>query len=174
MGNDYIAALLFFLPAGISNMSPVLANKIPLFKAHKIPLDFGLTLRGKRVFGENKSLNGVIVGTLMGGLTAVIVSKLNANTIVTVAPFWAGCLLGFGALAGDAIESFFKRQIGVKPGESWFPFDQIDYIIGALIAISLFVTLHMWLVVTVFIAYFGLHLITAYIGYKLGFKDKPI
>lgn len=172
--NDYIAAILFFLPAGISNMSPVLANKIPAFKDHKVPLDLGKSFRGKRIFGENKSLNGLLVGTLMGGLTAVIVSKLNANTVVTVAPFWAGILLGFGALAGDAIESFLKRQSGVKPGDSWFPFDQIDYIIGALLAILPFQPLPLWVVATVFIVYFGLHLLVSYIGYRLGLKDKPI
>lgn len=155
-------------------MSPVLANKIPGFKAKKIPLDFGLKYRGTRVFGENKSLNGLVVGTLMGGLTAIIVSKLNANTVITVAPFLAGCLLGFGALAGDAVESFFKRQFGVRPGESWFPFDQIDYIIGGLLAIYPFQALPFWVITTIFIAYFGLHLAVSYLGYKLGFKDKPI
>jgi CDP-2,3-bis-(O-geranylgeranyl)-sn-glycerol synthase len=41
-------------------------------------------------------------------------------------------LLGFGALAGDSIKSFFKRRVGVKPGKRWFPFDQIDFVIGAL------------------------------------------
>ncbi len=174
MSNDYIAAILFFLPAGISNMSPVLANKVPYLNKWMTPLDFGKTYKGQRIFGANKSWRGLITGTIMGGITAVIVSKLNANTVITVAPFWAGCLLGFGALAGDAVESFFKRQSGVKPGDSWFPFDQTDYIIGGLLAILPFQPLPYWIVVTVFIAYFGLHLTVAYIGYKLGLKDKPI
>lgn len=172
--NDYFAAILFFLPAGISNMSPVLASRVPGLKDWKTPLDFGKSYRGKRIFGTNKTLRGLVVGTIMGGLTAVIVSKLNANTVVTIAPFWAGVLLGFGALAGDALESFAKRQIGIKPGDSWFPFDQTDYIIGALLAILPFVALPSWVIGTVFIVYFGLHLLVAYIAFRLGLKSKPI
>lgn len=172
--NDYIAAILFFLPAGVSNMSPVLASRMPGLKNWKTPLDFGKSYRGKRIFGENKSIRGLVIGTIMGGLTAVIVSKLNANTIVTIAPFWAGALLGFGALAGDAIESFFKRRFGVKPGDSWFPFDQTDYIIGALLAVWPFVALPSWVVSTVFVVYFGLHLLVAYFAFRLGLKSKPI
>jgi CDP-2,3-bis-(O-geranylgeranyl)-sn-glycerol synthase len=172
--NDYIAAILFFLPAGVSNMSPVLANRLPIIKKWETPVDFGRTWRGKRLLGNNKRWRGVICGTILGGLTAVVVSKLNANTVVTIAPFWAGAILGFGALAGDAVESFFKRRVGVTPGNSWFPFDQTDYIVGGLIAIYPFVQLPGWVITTVFVVYFGLHLLVAYFGYLLGLKDKPI
>jgi len=34
---------------------------------------------------------------------------------------------------GDIIESFFKRRIGKKRGESWVPFDQLDFILGVLL-----------------------------------------
>lgn len=172
--NDYIAAILFFLPAGVSNMSPVLANKLPGIKNWNTPVDFGTTLHGKRVLGDNKRWRGIVVGTILGGVTAVIVSKLNANTVVTVAPFWVGIILGFGALAGDVIESFFKRRVGIKPGNAWFPFDQTDYIVGGLAAIYPFVQLPSWVMITIFVVYFGLHLLVAYIGYLLGLKDKPI
>ena len=40
--------------------------------------------------------------------------------------------ISFGALIGDIIESFFKRRIGKGRGEDWIPFDQIDFILGAL------------------------------------------
>jgi CDP-2,3-bis-(O-geranylgeranyl)-sn-glycerol synthase len=174
MSNDYVAAILFFLPAGISNMSPVLANKIPGLNHWKTPLDFGKRYKGTRIFGDNKSLRGLVVGTVMGGVTAVVVSKLNANTVVTVPPLTAGLLLGFGALMGDAIESFFKRRSGVKPGDSWFPFDQTDYILGGLLAIYPFVPLPLWVIATILVVYFGLHLVVAYLAYLLGLKDKPI
>jgi CDP-2,3-bis-(O-geranylgeranyl)-sn-glycerol synthase len=172
--NDYIAALLFFLPAGVANMMPVFANKISLLNRWKTPVDFGLRFKGQRILGNNKTWRGVVSGTLMAGLTAVLISKVNINTVATVAPFWVGCLLGFGALAGDAFESFFKRLRGVKPGEPWFPFDQTDYIIGALLVVSIFVQLPLWAIVTIFVVYFGLHLLVAYGGYRLGLKDRPI
>jgi CDP-2,3-bis-(O-geranylgeranyl)-sn-glycerol synthase len=38
----------------------------------------------------------------------------------------------FGALFGDITKSFFKRRVGKNRGEDWIPFDQIDFIAGAL------------------------------------------
>ena len=172
--NDYIAALLFFLPAGLANMTPPIANKVPALNKWKTPLDFGKTWRGKRLLGDNKTWRGLVSGTVVGAVSAVIISKLNANTVVTIAPLYAGMLLGFGALAGDAVESFFKRRLGFKPGQPWFPFDQIDYILGALLVILPFVSLPLWSVATIVVVYFGLHLLTAYLGYLLNFKDGPI
>ncbi len=172
--NDYIAALLFFLPAGLANMTPPLANKIPILNQWKTPLDFGKTWRGKRLFGNNKTWRGLVSGTIVGGVTAMIISKLNTNTVVTLAPFLVGSLLGLGALMGDAVESFFKRQRGFKPGQSWFPFDQIDYILGGLLIIAPVIRLPLWAGFTIAIVYFGLHLLTAYLGYLLKLKDSPI
>lgn len=172
--NDYVAAILFFLPAGVANMSPVIANRLPVIKDWNTPMDFGKTWQGKRILGDNKRVRGLVFGTLMGGLTAVVVSKLNANTVVTIAPFWAGSLLGFGALMGDAVESFFKRRRRLAPGQSWFPFDQTDYIVGGLIAIYPFVQLPVWVITTIIVVYFGLHLAVAYLAYLLGLKDRPI
>ncbi len=172
--NDYIAAMLFFLPAGVANMSPVLANKLPIIKDWNTPIDFGKKWHGKRILGDNKRVRGIIFGTLMGGLTSLIVSKLNVNTVVTLEPFWVGCLLGFGALLGDAVESFFKRQRDIVPGQSWFPFDQTDYIFGGLILILPFVELPLWVIITIFVIYFGLHLVVSYLAYLLNLKDKPI
>jgi CDP-2,3-bis-(O-geranylgeranyl)-sn-glycerol synthase len=172
--NDYLAALLFFLPAGIANMSPVIINKVPYLNRWNTPLDFGKSFHGQRIFGDNKRLRGVVLGTLIGGLTGLLVGSLNHNTVGTISPFWAGCILGAGALLGDAVESFAKRQRGVKPGQPWFPFDQIDYIIGGLLAIYIFMQPQLWVMLTIFIVYFGLHLLLAYIGFLLGFKKTPI
>ena len=172
--NDYIAALLFFLPAGLANMTPPIANKIQPLNQWKTPLDLGKTWRGKRLLGDNKTWRGLVSGTVVGAISALIISRLNTNTVVTIPPLYVGMLLGFGALAGDAIESFFKRQLGFKPGKPWFPFDQIDYIVGALLIIMPFVSLPLWAIITIIIVYFGLHLLTAYLGYLLKLKDGPI
>lgn len=172
--NDYVAAVLFFLPAGVANMSPVLANRLPLLRDWNTPLDFGYKWRGKRILGDNKRVRGLVFGTLMGGLSAVIISKLNINTVVTLDPVWVGILLGFGALFGDAFESYLKRLRNIAPGQSWFPFDQTDYIFGGLLFIIPFVNIPLWVVATIFVAYFGLHIAFSYLAYLLDLKDKPI
>lgn len=165
--NDYLAALLFFLPAGIANMTPVFVNKIPVINRWKTPIS-------KKYLGANKTWRGLLSGTLVAALSAILISKLNTNTVVTIPAFWVGFLLGLGALVGDSVESFFKRKKGVKPGASWFPFDQTDYIIGGLLFILPFVPVPFWAIATIIIVYFGLHLLVSYIGFLLGLKDKPI
>jgi CDP-2,3-bis-(O-geranylgeranyl)-sn-glycerol synthase len=174
MDKDMIAAILFFLPAGLANMSPVIFNRIPLINQWKTPIDFGKKLNGKRLFGGNKTWRGLLLGTLVGGVSAVIIGKLNQNVIGYNNQFVVGLLLGFGALSGDAIESMFKRQMNIEPGHSWFPFDQLDYIIGGLLAVSLVSPPPLWVIGTVLAVFFWLHLAVSFLGYKLGLKNTPI
>lgn len=167
-------AFLFFLPAGISNMTPVFSSRIPVLKNWQTPLDFGKSYRGHRIFGRNKSWRGLVSGTIAGTLTGLILN-LTYFTEYNMALFLALCAsMSAGALLGDAIESFFKRQRGIDSGKTWFPFDQLDYIIGGLLFALPFATLSLESVLWIFGLYFGLHLITSYIGYLLGFKDAPI
>ena len=78
-----------------------------------------------------------------------------------------GFLLGFGALFGDLVKSFFKRRMNIKPGKSFFPWDQLDYTIGALVFI-LFLYIPSWqLVITILIISTLLHIIVKHIGYYL-------
>lgn len=176
--SDFLYAVIFFLPAGIANMTPVLANKIPVFNRWRAPMDFGRSFRGQRVFGANKTWRGLVYGAVLGGLVGAVVFQVWPSVFetfkISANPFLVGALLGAGALVGDAVESFFKRQNGVKPGESWFPFDQTDYIIGGLLFVWPLASLTLQTAGIIFISYFGLHVIVSYIGYLLKFKDKPI
>lgn len=174
MDNNYFAAVLFFLPAGIANAAPVIANKVPIINQWKTPVDFGLSWRGKRLTGDNKTWRGVVVGSVLAMITAIIISKLVPETIVNSAIPLTGFLLGFGALAGDFVESFIKRQMDIKPGSSWFPWDQLDYIIGALLFTRWVAPLPGWTITTIVVFYFVLHLVASYIGYKLKLKPTPI
>lgn len=172
-----LAAFLFFLPAGIANMSPVFANKIPWLRDWKTPIDLGRSWHGKRLLGDNKTLRGIAFGTFAGALTALIIRLFTnpATSLQIQATFvFAGAWLGFGALVGDAVESFFKRRLNIASGHSWFPFDQTDYIIGGLIVIYPIYHPSISLMLTILLLFFGLHLISSYIGYLLGLKDKPI
>ena len=167
-----VYALLFFLPAGISNMVPVLASKLPGLSEWNAPLDAGKTYRGKRIFGKNKTWRGLISGTIAGTVVAMVV--YGTFTDLRIELILIGAAMSAGALIGDAVESFFKRQRGIQSGKAWFPFDQTDYIIGGLLFTLPFGVLPLWLLVWVFVMYFGLHLLSSYIGYLLGLKDEPI
>lgn len=170
-----IVAFLFFLPAGIANAAPVFATRIPWIRRYDIPMDLGKHWNGKRILGDNKTWRGFIFGTVMGGVTSLLISYfLIPNSADAWYTFLVGAALGGGALTGDAIESFFKRQRGIPSGKSWFPFDQIDYIIGGLLFVYPLTLIPLILMAGILLLYFGLHLLVSYLGYLTGFKKHPI
>lgn len=184
MINDILLAFWFFLPAGLANASPVFFNKIPYFNRWGTPLDFGKKYRGKRVFGDNKKLRGLVGGIIIASLTVAVQYYLHKNSasVRSLIPYdycnakilWLGPLLGFGALMGDAVESFFKRRAHKKPGERWFPFDQLDYIVGGLLLSLMVVRLTAVQYLFIVTMWFVMHLVASYTGYLLKLKDKPI
>jgi len=173
----------FFLPAGLANSTPVFAKKLPFLRFLNAPMDFGISIKGTRLFGPNKTWRGLISGICVGALTSLALYSAfpSALDIIGVAPkepivfaLVLGGLLGFGALLGDAIESFFKRRARVPAGDSWFPFDQLDYVIGGLLASSIVVQLEFSQYIVITIVWFCLHLISVYIGFLLGIRAKAI
>lgn len=170
----YLQALLLFLPAGAANMSPVLANKIPLLNQWKTPLDFEVEWKGQRVFGKNKTWRGLVVGTIVGTIVGWLVYRWFFSSYDTTTYIFASAAMSMGALLGDAGESFFKRQRNIPSGHAWFPFDQTDYIIGALLLALPFGIIELAMIPYIFGWYFGLHLMSSYVGYLLGLKERPI
>jgi CDP-2,3-bis-(O-geranylgeranyl)-sn-glycerol synthase len=181
---NLLTALWFFLPAGLANAGPVFANRIPGLNRWKTPMDFGKTYRGQRIFGANKTVRGLVVGIVLATLMIALQKHLFTRNLWVLehsaldyraASVWLlGPLFGAGALIGDAVESFFKRRRGILPGHTWFPFDQLDYIIGGLLFVAPIAKPSLGLVIAVMGVYFTLHLITVYVGYRTGFRDKPI
>lgn len=170
-----IDAFWFFLPAGIANMVPVVVSKMPVLKHWKTPIDFGRSHKNQRIFGDNKTWRGLCFGTMAAGFVGLVQYKLiipseTASLII----FSNSALMGLGALVGDAVESFFKRRRNLSPGQTWFPFDQTDYIIGGLLFAAPFSRLSWQLVLTVLFLYLGLHVTIVYTCYLLGIRDRPI
>lgn len=177
-------ALWFFLPAGIANMVPVLAMKVPILKKWKAPMDFGKTYKGQRLFGANKTWRGLVLGIIAATLVIGLQKYLFDHSLFFLELSWfdygpasvwlLGPLFGSGALVADAVESFFKRRQNIPPGNSWFPFDQVDYIIGgclfSLPVVQLSFDKYLWVLLT----WVGMHLATVYVGYRVGIRDKPI
>lgn len=182
--NDILFALWFFLPAGVANVMPVIIAKAPLMSGWKTPVDLGRSFRGKPILGPHKTIRGLVVGTLVG--TGVFLLQVQAyenhawarevsNSLnYSDLSLWLGILLSFGALFGDMVKSFFKRQLGVISGKSWFPFDQLDYIAGGLLFGSLAVVLELKQYLIIIIVWFVMHLFSSYIGYLTKLKKDPI
>jgi CDP-2,3-bis-(O-geranylgeranyl)-sn-glycerol synthase len=175
-----LECLWFLLPGLLANTSPVFAKKINFLD---YPVDFHKKLGGKRVFGSHKTFRGFFFGIL----TAILIVYLQI-ILYDVAFFRSislldyskvnfyilGFLFGFGALFGDAVKSFFKRRVGISPGKTWFPFDQIDSVFGVLLLVSfIYVPRLGYILMMIFLQLF-LHLFFVYIGYLLKIRSQPI
>jgi len=151
-------ALLIVMAFTVSGVLHVLWLRHPRSLPLKIPLDGGRTFRGKRLFGDNKTVRGLLVIVPATGLAFLCFGLLrtqfpawfSAGIWPSPAPAYAaaGLLAGFGFMAGELPNSFIKRQCGIPPGGKprrlrWRlltgVIDRIDSILGMLVMLSLLV-----------------------------------
>jgi CDP-2,3-bis-(O-geranylgeranyl)-sn-glycerol synthase len=171
-----LETLFLLLPAYLANMTPVFVRKLNVLD---FPLDFGMRLRGRPLFGANKTFRGVLFGSLAAVMTAFM------QYLVHSVPFFRsislldyqdwlliGLLLGVGALLGDAVESLFKRQLGINPGERFLPWDQLDFVVGALLLLSVAYVPPLKVILTALIASFLLHIGSVRFAYYLGIRKE--
>lgn len=176
-----LEALYFFLPAYFANMAPVFASRI-FGDKFITSIDFNKTIGGKRIFGDHKTWRGLFSGIVVALLVVYLQSILyqfnffhNISLIdyKSESIFIFGILLGFGALFGDIVKSFFKRRVGIKSGGSWPIFDQLDFVVGALLFVAI-IYIPTWQHILILILFTPfLHWLTNVIGYKLGWKSNP-
>ena len=185
MIHDVLLAFWFMLPAAAANAAPIFSARLPLLRAWDTPLDFGREFRGHPLFGPHKTWRGLLTGTIVATvilwLQQLLVSSVPWAEVFTgnidyptLPTLLLGPLFGLGALGGDAVESFLKRRRGTESGGSWVPFDQLDYIIGAVLVTLPFVILTVRQYVLIIVIWSAMHLLSTYIGWKLGLKERPI
>jgi CDP-2,3-bis-(O-geranylgeranyl)-sn-glycerol synthase len=175
--NIFLQSLYVLLPAYLANMAPVIFRSV--LKPLAIPLDFGIRPGGKPLLGEHKTFRGLITGVLFGIGTAYFqyfaqtrgwfggIDILDYSSWLLI-----GGMMGFGAIFGDAVESFFKRKRGIKPGHPWIPFDQIDFAIGGLIFVSLVADPGVIVSLIGILASFFLHIIVNHFAYHLKIRKE--
>lgn len=191
-----IQALWLFLPAYVANMSPVFSAK--LVPKWSQPIDGGRTrANGTRILGDGKTWRGLAGGAVTAGLAALGMTYItphwnlvgnfdfNVDAVGRLRVFLFGAVVGFMALAGDAVESYFKRKSGRERGAPWIPFDQLDFVVFGLLGMVLAgglvgygwlnqALLGDWLVLTTLIVLTpALHLLINRIGYWMGLKEVP-
>ena len=157
------------LPAYFANMAPVIVKKINLFN---FPIDFDKKINNKPILGKNKTFRGLIFGVLFGVITAFIQHSFYENNIFSGFSFidysnWLliGFLLGFGAIFGDLVKSFVKRRLNYDPGKPFIPFDQTDFVVGAIIFIYPLVSLSINKIIIIFLLSFILHIIVNHVAF---------
>lgn len=172
-----LKCVYLLLPAYFANMAPVWFRNS--FKWMAVPVDCGALFRGKPLFGSHKTVRGLITGIAFAVSAAFVQFLLSGIPVfkeVSLADYsqWLllGILMGSGALAGDLLKSFVKRRAGISPGKPFVPFDQVDFVAGALLFSSLVVDLTWSVVIVSFALSFVLHIATNHIAFWLGIRRE--
>jgi len=177
---ELLPTLYFFVPAYLANMAPVLVQGH--FESLATPIDGGRCLRGRRVLGDHKTWRGILVGVVVGTVVYELQRLAQAAGMwpdlarfdYAQHPLLPGFLLGLGTGIGDSVKSFFKRQVGIAPGASWFPFDQLDFLVGAWLAVSLVDAPPLLATLACAPIILAGGVVTSAIGYHLGLKEAWI
>jgi CDP-2,3-bis-(O-geranylgeranyl)-sn-glycerol synthase len=184
MLKELIFVWWFFAPSGVANVAAFFSGKNKHLKRLAYPIDCGVKLRGRRFLGDHKTVGGFVFGILASIAIVYLQIFLFQNFAFvrdmveidysSVNPIIFGFLSGFGALFGDSVKSFFKRQANIQPGKSWVPFDQIDYILGGILFTSFYIRLSLEQYIMLFFVWFLLHPATTLLGYIFKIREEPL
>lgn len=184
MLKEVLFITFFALPGALANMAPVFAASGNWLPQLKRPLDFGRSFRDKRILGDNKTFRGVFFGFIFALATAYIqlwlynsyeaVQEFSLIDYATLNLWGLAGLMTLGALGGDAVKSFFKRQLGHKPGQSWMPFDQIDSVLGLLLVSLLYLDMPTSTWIVAIIVGGLLHPTATTVAWLLRLKESPL
>jgi CDP-diglyceride synthetase len=152
------------------------------------PVDRGVTVRGRPLFGDNKTFRGVLAGTLGTALVMVLQGKVlhllgAARALEYVdnsrLPLWRlGLLLGLTRMLSELPNSFAKRQLDIPPGHlaqgGWtavfYVQDHLDYLPATWIVLAWLVQVTVSRVLVSVVVVFAAHHLASAVGYWLGMR----
>lgn len=151
------------LPAYVANMAPPF---VKYWHGWNRPIS-------RRWLGEHKTVVGFGLGVMLGVLTAYVQSRTYWLENIASRSAWlaVGFAQGFGAMAGDAIKSLFKRVRGIAPGQPWIPADQLDFVAGALALLWPLVQLDAFDAILILAITFAGDIVANHISFRLGIRD---
>jgi CDP-2,3-bis-(O-geranylgeranyl)-sn-glycerol synthase len=141
--------IVAFIAAGVAQTAWFAS---PVSHRFAVPLDGGVHLRGRRVFGANKTLRGFLV--MVPASSGIFLLLSLAVGHPAAAGLWPltpagyarlGACAALGFMAGELPNSFVKRQLNIEPGalarRRWsaatqFAIDRVDSGVGMLLAVS--------------------------------------
>jgi len=156
-----------------------------------MPIDGGLRLRGRRLFGDDKTIRGFIVMIPAAAISfCALFSVLSITAPAIAEMLWPlsragylglGAWAGFGFMAGELPNSFVKRQLDIAPGQPAqsragalvsFVVDRLDSILGMLLALSLLAPTPWRTWAFVLVIGPAIHLAFSILLYRLGVKER--
>jgi hypothetical protein len=111
------------------------------------PIDRGALLRGRRLFGDNKTYRG-IVAVALGAAVGYAAFPPAALGLSRLGAAIFGFAMGAAAMASELPNSLLKRQLGIAPGAAalgpgavfFYLLDQVDVLLGTWPLLSFRVT----------------------------------
>jgi CDP-2,3-bis-(O-geranylgeranyl)-sn-glycerol synthase len=158
---DWVSALIILVPTYCTNGAPV------LFGGGKA-VDLGRSFSdGERIFGDHKTIRGFVSGLIVGVVVGLVESLALGQFFFLVA-----MLASLGALVGDLAGAFLKRRLKIKPGGSMPGVDQLDFVVGATLAVSAVFSLSLATVLILLLVTPPIHFLTNVGAYFLGLKSN--
>ena len=158
---DWFSALYIILPTYCANGAPV------IFGGGR-PIDLGKTLPdGQRILGDNKTIRGFVGGIIVGTLVGLLCSYIFAINLMPIA-----LPASVGALLGDIVGALFKRRLHIKPGDALPGVDQLDFVVGSMLLVSLFFPISLVVALILLVVTPPIHFLTNVGAYLLGLKEN--
>lgn len=162
---SHVVQLLYFMaPAYAANMAPPFVR---YWKGWNRPIS-------QRWLGGHKTIIGFGLGVLAAVMVTFIQSRVTWPGALVAYDHWAtlGLRFGVGAMAGDSAKSLVKRRLGIAPGRRWIPWDQLDFVLGALVFVRGRAALSSSDLATIFLLSVAGHVLVNHVGYWLGILDE--
>lgn len=179
-----LQAVSLLIPLVFSGLVLIACIKARLFVGLDVPIDGARMWRGKPLFGRNKTYRGVLVHFVAAIIACGVLWALEpyaswVSPVYNCGPVLLGSVFASAYIAGELLNSFIKRRLGVPAGgftTSYFHnkvqyfFDTADGIIVVGLALG-FIFAVPWgqVLLAVIIAYFVHGAIDALMR-KLGLK----
>lgn len=164
-----VAQLLYFMaPAYAANMAPPFVR---YWRGWNRPIS-------EAWLGSHKTIVGFGAGVLAAVAVTYTQSRIAWNGALLSYEHWPydnwlvlGLRFGVGAMAGDSAKSLVKRRVEVAPGTPWRPWDQVDFVLGALLFVWGTAALS-WIDVTTILAIsVAGHVLVSHVAYWIGVRD---
>jgi predicted CDP-diglyceride synthetase/phosphatidate cytidylyltransferase len=118
----FVQAFSMLFPIGLSGVTLIAFMKLRWLEPLNQPLDFGASIGGRRVFGDSKTIRGLLVHVVVA--TAVVIAIHAIGPAWWLAPQFVnepialGLAISLSYVAGELVNSFVKRRLGIGTGEN--------------------------------------------------------
>lgn len=162
------------VPILIAGITLILSMKFNWLAALNKPID-----AGRNIFGANKTWRGVIIYLVVATLFTVLMNLADLSwfhPIYRQNPWLLGVSVSGAYVFGELFNSFVKRRIGIKPGQSsglaQKVFDTVDGMLAAGVVLLVAYSVELSFLLASLVLSISLHLSTDAVMRRIGLKQK--